>query len=85
MVYECIRVVITALAGDHGVQLVHHGQQQLQLVSWLLQMDEHKLAQHRLPNLQRTAGEPSQQTRTDTRAAVTTTGEPTGKSTAHAS
>lgn len=52
MMDKCIWVVIRALAGDHGIQLVHHGQQQLQLVSRLLQMDEHKLAQHCLSNLQ---------------------------------
>lgn len=51
MVDESIWVVISALAGDHGVQLVHHGQQQLQLVSRLLQVDEHKLPQHCLPDL----------------------------------
>lgn len=51
MVDECIWVVIRALAGDHGIQFVHHGQQQLQLVSRLLQVDEHKLAQHCLSNL----------------------------------
>lgn len=49
---ERVWVVIRALTGDHGIQLVHHGQQQLQLVSRLLQVYEHKLAQHRLSNLQ---------------------------------
>ena len=52
MVDESIWVVICTLAGDHGVQLVHHGQQQLQLVGRLLQVDEHKLPQHCLSNLQ---------------------------------
>ena len=36
VMYERVRIIIAALAGDHGIQLVHHGQQQLQLVSRLL-------------------------------------------------
>ncbi len=52
--YESIWVVVTALSRDHCIQLVHHGQQQLELVSWLLQMHEHKIAQNNLPNLHRT-------------------------------
>ena len=52
MVDERIWVVICTLAGDHGVQLVHHGQQQLQLVGRLLQVDKHKLPQHGLSDLQ---------------------------------
>ena len=51
MMYESIWVVVTALSRDHCIQLVHHGQQQLELVSWLLQMHKHKVAQNNLPNL----------------------------------
>ncbi len=51
MMYESIWVVITALSRDHCIQLVHHGQQQLELVSWLLQMHKDKVAQNNLSNL----------------------------------
>ncbi len=54
VMYESIWVVITALSRDHCIQLVHHGQQQLELVSWLLQMHKHKVAQNNLSNLHRT-------------------------------
>jgi len=54
MMYESIWVVVTALSRDHCIQLVHHGQQQLELVSWLLQMHKHKVPQNSLSNLHRT-------------------------------
>ena len=54
MMYEGVWVVITALSRDHGIQLVHHGQQQMELVGRLLQMHKHEVAQNSLPNLHRT-------------------------------
>ena len=54
MMYEGVWVVITALSRDHGIQLVHHGQQQLELVGRLLQMHKHEVAQNSIPNLHRT-------------------------------
>ena len=55
MMYEGIWVVIHALSRDHGIQLVHHGHQQVQLVSWPLQVNEYKLAHHKLANLHNAA------------------------------
>jgi len=54
MMYESIWVIVTALSRDHCIQLVHHGQQQLELVSWLLQMHKHKVAQNNFANLHHT-------------------------------
>ena len=51
MMNEGIWIVICALAHDHGIQLVHHGQQQLKLVSILVQVDEDVVPQQELTNL----------------------------------
>ena len=46
-----IWVVIGTLPHDHGIQLVHHGQQEVELVARLGQVNEDKVAQQQLANL----------------------------------
>lgn len=39
-----IWVVISTLPHDHGIQLVHHSQQEVELIAGLGQVNEHKVA-----------------------------------------
>lgn len=52
MMVEGIRVVLAALARHQGVQLVEHEENQVELVSWVSQMDEQVQPQQLLSHLQ---------------------------------
>ena len=52
MMYQSIWVVIRALPHDHSIQLMNHGQQQMELVAIVAQVDENEVTQQQLTNLQ---------------------------------